>query len=218
MVVRVAVGGHIKGGPFHSACVEAIYAHTPGWYIVFPSTAEDAKGLIKTAIRCDDPVLFLEHKGLYRKMQAKTREPGPEYRVPFGKGRVRQEGRDVTVVTWGSTVYLALELARQLESEGNPVSLRIIDLRSIIPWDEDLVCSSVRETNRVLIVHEDSLTMGFGAEIAARIGENCLDALDAPVMRVAAKNCFVPSAPELEAAVLPSVNDVRYALERLLAY
>ncbi len=135
IVVRMAVGGYIKGGPFHSTCVEAIYAHTPGWYIVFPSTAEDAKGLMKTAVRCDDPVLFLEHKGLYRKIQAKTLEPDAEYLVPFGKARVRREGADLTIVTWGSTVYLALELARQLE--GNGPSLEIIDLRSIIPWDEE---------------------------------------------------------------------------------
>lgn len=218
MVVRIAVGGYIKGGPFHSACVEAFYAHIPGWRIVFPSTAEDAKGLIKSAIRCDDPVLFLEHKGLYRRIQAKTPEPDAEFLVPLGRGRVRRDGKDATIVTWGSTVYLALELVRQLENEGNRVSLEIIDLRSIIPWDHELVYSSVRKTNRVLIVHEDSITMGFGAEIAASIAENCFDALDSPVIRVAARDCFVPSAPALEAAVLPSVLDLRSALDRLLAY
>ncbi len=218
IVARIAVGGYIKGGPFHSACVEAFYAHIPGWRIVFPSTAEDAKGLIKAAIRCDDPVLFLEHKGLYRRIQSKTLEPDAEYLVPLGKGRVRRDGNDATIVTWGSTVYLALELVRQLESEGSSVSLEIIDLRSIIPWDHELVYSSVRKTNRVLVVHEDSITMGFGAEIAACIAENCLDALDSPVIRVAARDCFVPSAPTLEAAVLPSVLDLRSALGRLLAY
>ena len=218
IVARIAVGGYIKGGPFHSACVEAYYAHIPGWRIVFPSTAEDAKGLIKTAIRCNDPVLFLEHKGLYRRIQSKTLEPDAEYLVPMGKGCIRREGEDATIVTWGSTVYLALELVRQLESEGSRVSLEIIDLRSIIPWDHELVYSSVRKTNRVLVVHEDSITMGFGAEIAACIAENCLDALDSPVIRVAARDCFVPSAPTLEAAVLPSVMDLRSALQRLLAY
>ena len=218
MVVRIAVGGYIKGGPFHSACVEAFYAHIPGWRVVLPSTAEDAKGLIKTAIRCHDPVLFLEHKGLYRRVQAKTLEPDAEYTVPLGKGRVRRDGGDATIVTWGSTVYLALDLARQLENEGSGISLEILDLRSIIPWDYELVYSSVRKTNRVLVVHEDSFTMGFGAEIAASIAENCLDALDSPVIRVAARDCFVPSAPTLEAAVLPSVADLRSALERLLAY
>ncbi len=218
MVVRMAVGGYIKGGPFHSTCVEALYSHTPGWYVVFPSAADDAKGLIKTAVRCEDPVLFLEHKGLYRRVQAKALEPDADYLVPLGKGRVRREGTDATIVTWGSTVYLALELARRLEAEGSSVSLEIIDLRSIVPWDRELVYASVRRTNRVLVAHEDSLTMGFGAEIAARICEDCFDSLDAPVMRVAAKDCFVPSAPALEAAVLPSVEDLRSALDRLISY
>jgi 2-oxoisovalerate dehydrogenase E1 component len=218
MVVRIAVGGYIKGGPFHSSCIEALYAHTPGWYIVFPSAADDAKGLIKTAIRGDDPVLFLEHKGLYRRVQAKALEPDVDYVVPFGKGRIRREGTDATIVTWGSAVYLALELARRLETEGRDVSLEIIDLRSIVPWDQDLVYASIRKTNRALIAHEDSLTMGFGAEIAARIAENCFDSLDAPLMRVAARDCFVPSAPTLEAAVLPSVEDIRVTLEALLSY
>jgi 2-oxoisovalerate dehydrogenase E1 component len=218
MVVRIAVGGYIKGGPFHSSCIEALYAHTPGWYIVFPSAADDAKGLIKTAIRGDDPVLFLEHKGLYRRVQAKALEPEADYLVPFGKGRIRREGTDVTIVTWGSVVYLALELARRLETEGRDLSLEIIDLRSIVPWDQELVYASIRKTNRALIAHEDSLTMGFGAEIAARIAENCFDSLDAPVMRVAARDCFVPSAPTLEAAVLPSVEDIRVTLEALLSY
>ncbi len=218
MVVRIAVGGYIKGGPFHSACVEALYSHIPGWRIVFPSTSEDAKGLMKTAIRCNDPVLFLEHKGLYRRVQTKSLEPDAEYMVPFGKGRIRRVGTDATIVTWGSTVYLALELARQLESEGSGVSLEILDLRSISPWDQEQVYASVRKTNRVLVAHEDSLTMGFGAEVAACIVENCFDALDAPVMRVAARDCFVASAPTLEAEVLPSVADLRSALDRLLAY
>jgi 2-oxoisovalerate dehydrogenase E1 component len=218
MVVRIAVGGYIKGGPFHSACIEAIYAHTPGWRILFPSAADDAKGLIKTAIRGDDPVLFLEHKGLYRRVQAKAPEPDVDYLVPFGKGRVRRTGGDATIVTWGSTVYLVLELVRQLETEGKRASLEVIDLRSIVPWDQELVFASVRKTGRILIAHEDSLTMGFGAEIAARIAEDCFDCLDAPVMRVGARDCFVPSAPALEAAVLPSVDGLRSALERLLAY
>ncbi len=216
VVVRAAVGGYIKGGPWHSTCIESYFSHIPGWRVVFPSCAEDAKGLLKAAIRCDDPVLFLEHKGLYRKPQAKTQEPGPDYVVPFGKGRIRQQGANVTVVTWGSTVYLALEAARKLEQQGR--SVEIIDLRSIVPFDEELIYASVRKTNRVVIAHEDSLTMGFGAEVAARIAENCIDALDAPVVRVAAKDSFVPNAPNLELAVLPSVDDVRVAIERILAY
>jgi 2-oxoisovalerate dehydrogenase E1 component len=200
VVLRIACGGYIKGGPWHSTCVEAFFSHIPGWYVVFPSTAEDAKGLIKSAARAKDPVVFLEHKGLYRRVQARSPEPDSEYVLPFGRGRIRSEGNDVTIVTWGSTVYLALELARQMASEGR--SLEIIDLRTIVPVDDELIYKSVRKTNRVVIAHEDSLTAGFGAEIAARIAENCIDSLDAPVVRAAARDSFVPSAPNLEAAVL----------------
>lgn len=216
MVVRMTVGGYIRGGPFHSTTVEAIYSHIPGWYVVYPSCAEDAKGLLKTAVRCQDPVIFLEHKGLYRRIQTKTLEPDASYTIPFGKARVRREGSDVTIVSWGSTVYLALELARQMEAEGK--SLEVIDLRTLIPLDDDLVFSSIRKTNRVLVAHEDSLTMGFGAEVAARIAEHAFSHLDAPVMRVGAKDSFVPAAPSLEAAVLPSVDDLRAAVDRLLTY
>ncbi len=216
LVVRMTVGGYIKGGPFHSTTVEATYSHVPGWHVVYPSCAEDAKGLLKTAARCQDPVLFLEHKGLYRRVQAKTLEPDADYTIPFGKGKTRREGTDVSIVTWGSTVYLALELARQLEAEGK--SLEIIDLRTLIPMDDDLVFSSIRKTNRVLVAHEDTLTMGFGAEVAARIAEHVFADLDAPVMRVGAKDSFVPAAPTLEAAVLPSVEDLKLAVEKLLTY
>ena len=216
IVVRVAVGGYIKGGPWHSACIEAFFAHIPGWYVVFPSCAEDAKGLIKTAARAEDPVLFLEHKGLYRRPQAKTQEPDAEYLVPFGRGRIRKEGRDLTVVTWGSTVHMALEAARQLESPGH--SIEVIDLRSIVPLDEEIIYSSVQKTSRVVIAHEDSLFMGFGAEVAARVAQNCLTFLDAPVTRVAAKDSFVPAATNLELMVLPSVEDVRRTIEEVLRY
>lgn len=216
VVVRVAVGGYIKGGPWHSACIEAFFAHIPGWYVVFPSCAEDAKGLTKMAARANDPVLFLEHKGLYRRPQAKSQEPDAEYLVPFGRGRVRREGRDITVITWGSTVYTALEAARQLESEGH--SIEVIDLRSIVPLDEEIVYKSVRKTSRVVIAHEDSLFMGFVAEIAARIAQNCLSSLDAPVMRIAAKDSFVPTATNLELMVLPSVESVRRTIEEALRY
>ena len=216
VVVRLAVGGYIKGGPWHSTCVESFFSHIPGWKVVFPSCAEDAKGLIKAAARSQDPVIFLEHKGLYRKVQAKTPEPSPDYVVPFGRGRIRREGTDVTVVTWGSTVYQALDAARQFEQLGR--SVEVIDLRSIVPLDEELIYRSVRKTSRVVIAHEDSLLMGFGAEIAARIAANCLDALDAPVARVAAKDSFVPSAPFLESLVLPSTQDVYGAIEQTLTY
>lgn len=216
VVLRVAVGGYIKGGPWHSACVESFFAHIPGWYVAFPSNAEDAKGLIKAAARAQDPVVFLEHKALYRKIQAKALEPDADYVLPFGRGRIVCEGSDVTIVTWGATVYHAMELARQMKAEGK--SLEIIDLRTLVPLDEELIYRSVRKTSRVIILHEDNLTMGFGAEIAARIAEQCIDALDAPVLRVAAKDSFVPNAPNLEAAVLPGVDDLRRAVLRAMTY
>jgi len=211
MVVRVACGGRIKGGPFHSQCVEAIYAHTPGWYIVFPSNAQDAKGLMKTAARCDDPVLFLEHKRLYRHISAKTREPNADYLVPFGKGKIKREGNAATIVTWGATVYTALEVADEFD-------LEVIDLRTIVPMDDEIVCNSVRKTNRVLILHEDGLTMGWGAEVVARIAANCFDYLDAPIVRIGAKDSFVGSAVSLEDEVLPSVEGLRAEITKLLRY
>jgi 2-oxoisovalerate dehydrogenase E1 component len=171
---------------------------------------------MKTAARCEDPVLFLEHKGLYRKVQAKALEPDSDYLIPFGKGRIRREGKDLTIITRGSTVYLALELARQMEGEG--ILLEVIDLRSIVPFDEEMVYRSVRKTSRVVVAHEDSLTAGFGAEIVARIAENVLDSLDAPVIRVAAKDTFVPSAANLELMALPSVDDLRAGVEKVLQY
>ena len=216
VVVRVACGGYIKGGPWHSTNIEVFFAHTPGWYVVYPSCAEDAKGLLKTAARANDPVLFLEHKGLYRRMQARTPEPDADYLIPFGKARIRRPGSDLTVVTWGSTVYLVLEVAEQMAAQGK--SIEILDLRTIIPWDQEAVYASVRKTNRLLVAHEDSLTMGFGAEVAARVAENCFHSLDAPVMRVAAEDSFVPSAATLEAEVLPSAADVQAAVEKLLAH
>jgi 2-oxoisovalerate dehydrogenase E1 component len=196
--------------------VESFFSHIPGWRVVFPSCAEDAKGLIKAAARSEDPVIFLEHKGLYRRVQAKSLEPDADYVVPFGCGRVRREGTDATIVTWGSSVYQALEVARQLEQQGK--SIEVLDLRSIVPLDEELIYNSVRKTNRVVLAHEDSLTMGFGAEVAARIAANCIDALDAPVLRVAARDSFVPSAPALEALILPSANELRAAVEQVLHF
>ncbi len=216
VVVRIAVGGYIKGGPWHSACVESFFSHIPGWQVVFPSCAEDAKGLVKAAARSEDPVIFLEHKGLYRRVQAKSLEPDADYVVPLGSGRVRREGTDATIVTWGSTVYQALEVARQLQQQGK--SIEVLDLRSIVPLDEELIYDSVRKTNRVLIAHEDSLTMGFGAEVAARIAANCFDSLDAPVLRVAARDSFVPSAPALETLILPSADELRAAVEQILRF
>jgi 2-oxoisovalerate dehydrogenase E1 component len=211
VVVRIAVGGRIKGGPFHSCCPEAFYAHIPGWYICFPSNAEDAKGLIKTAARCDDPVIFLEHKRLYRHVSSKSREPAAEYTIPFGSGRIRRAGRAATVVTWGAAVYTAMEAAEELD-------LEVIDLRTIVPMDEEIVYRSIRKTNRALILHEDSVTLGWGAEVAARIAANSFEHLDAPILRVGAKDSFVPSAVSLEEETLPSVADLKAAVTRTLAY
>jgi len=210
MVVRIAVGGYIRGGPFHSTSMEAIYAHTPGWRILYPSNAADAKGLIKTACRADDPVLFLEHKGLYRQIFTKAIEPGPDYLIPFGKGRVAREGRHVTVVAWGSTVHRAVQAAGELERDG--ISVEVIDLRSIVPYDKDLIAASVRKTGRAVVAHEANMTAGFGGEIAAFIADACFRSLDAPVRRVAALDSFVPFAPTLEPAVLPSTDQIREAI------
>jgi len=160
--------------------------------------------------------MFLEHKGLYRRIQAKAPEPDADYIIPFGRGRIRREGTDATIVAWGSTVYLALELARQMESEGR--SLEIIDLRSIVPLDEEMIYASVRKTSRVVVAQEDMLTMGFGAELAARIAQSCFTFLDAPIVRVAAHDSFVPAAPNLELAVLPSVQDLRNGVEQVLRF
>ncbi len=217
MVVRVAVGGYIKGGPWHSANIESFFAHIPGWYIVYPATAADAKGLIKTAARAEDPVLFLEHKGLYRRMDARTPEPGSDYLVPFGKARVINEGSDLTIVSWGTATHLSKRVAEQFAEEGS-ASVEVIDLRTLIPWDQECVFESIRKSSRVLIAHEDTLTMGFGAEVAARVADECFDSLDAPVGRVGAKDCFIPSAANLELEVLPSVETIRAAAERILAY
>ena len=216
VVVRIATGGYIKGGPWHSACIEGVFAHIPGWRVVFPSCAEDAKGLMKTAARSHDPVIFLEHKGLYRKLQAQTPEPDADYLIPFGSGRIAREGSDLTIVAWGYAVHLALEAARQLETQGR--SVEVIDLRSIAPLDEELIARSVRKTSRVLVAHEDSLTMGFGAEVAARIGQDCFKYLDAPVGRIGAQDSFVPTAANLELLVLPSAAGIRTTAEELLRW
>ncbi len=217
LVCRVAVGGYIKGGPWHSANIETYFTHIPGWYVVYPCCAQDAKGLIKAAARMRDPVLFLEHKGLYRAMPARTPEPDESYLIPFGKARRRRSGTDVTVVSWGYTVH-QVEAAAQRLAEAGRGSVEVIDLRTLQPWDKQAVFESVRRTNRALVAHEDTLTMGFGAEVAAEIGQACFDYLDAPVARIGAQDCFVPSAVNLEREVLPSEDGVLAAIERLLNY
>jgi 2-oxoisovalerate dehydrogenase E1 component len=216
VVVRVAVGGYIRGGLYHSQSIEAFFAHMPGLWIAFPSNAADAKGLLKAACRENNPVLFCEHKGLYRQQFAASPEPDDEYVIPFGVAKVKREGRDITVVTWGFLVQRSIDAARKLEAKG--ISVEVIDLRTIAPWDRETVFASVRKTGKVLVAHEDTRTGGFGAEIASTIGEECFEHLDAPVARLAALDAPVPFAPSLEVAMLPQEHDVVAALEKLAAY
>lgn len=217
MVVRVAVGGYIHGGLYHSQSIEAFFTHIPGLRVVFPSNAADAKGLLKTACRSDDPVLFLEHKGLYRQSFAASPEPPVDHLVPFGLAATRKAGDDLTVITWGMLVQRSLEAARKAE-ERYGVSVEVIDLRTLNPLDTETILASVRRTGKALIAHEDTLTGGFGAEIAALIAAEAFDRLDAPVARVAALDAPIPYAPSLENAMLPQEADILRAMERLLRY
>jgi 2-oxoisovalerate dehydrogenase E1 component len=217
MVIRVAVGGYIHGGLYHSQSIDGFFTHIPGIRVVFPSNAADAKGLLKTACRCDDPVLFLEHKGLYRQGFASSPEPGPDYLLPFGLAKVKKTGDDLTIITWGMLVQRSLDAARKVE-ESHGVSVEVIDLRTLNPLDRDSIFLSVRKTGKALIVHEDTLTGGFGAEIAALIAAECFDRLDAPVRRVAAKDTPVPYGPGLENAMLPQESDIVAALETLIRF
>jgi 2-oxoisovalerate dehydrogenase E1 component len=218
LVVRVATGGYIRGGPFHSQSPETLYAHTPGWYLAYPSNAADAKGLIKTACRMDDPVLFFEHKGLYRQVYTKTPEPGPDYLLPFGRAKIVRPGNGLTIIAWGRTVHMAQQAVGLLAGDGEEPDAEIIDLRTIVPMDLDTVLASVRRTGRALVAHEAPLFAGMGAEIAARIADAAFESLDAPVRRIGARDCFVPFAPNLEAAILPSVEQVAAAIKDLLRY
>ncbi|HUI31219.1 MAG TPA: dehydrogenase E1 component subunit alpha/beta [Candidatus Acidoferrales bacterium] len=216
MVIRVPVGGYIRGGHYHSQNIESIFAHCPGIYIAFPSTAADAKGLLKSAIRMEDPVLFLEHKALYRQSYAMSPEPDEEYLLPFGKASVRREGKDATIITYGATVYFALNAAKKMSDSG--IEIEVVDLRTIVPLDKQAIIQSVKKTNRVLVLSEDTRTNGFAAELCSIIAEEAFEFLDAPVRRITGQDVPVPYSPALEAAVLPSEAQVLKTLEELIAY
>src|SRR5512132_1206481 len=215
MVVRGPSGGYVRGGPFHSQNPEAAFLHTPGLKIVYPATASDAKGLLKAAIRDDDCVLFFEHKYLYRRV--KEVMPAGDHVVPIGKARLAREGRDLSIITYAATVYKALEAAEQLEKEDG-LSVEVLDLRTLLPMDDEAIVATVKKTNRVLIVHEDTRTGGVAGEITARINESAFEWLDAPVLRVTAADVPLPYSPPLEDYVLPQTQDIVVGLRKLAAY
>jgi 2-oxoisovalerate dehydrogenase E1 component len=217
VVMRVPVGGYLKGGAiYHSQSGSTIFTSTPGIRVVYPSNALDANGLLRTSIRCDDPVLFLEHKHLYRQMYNKSQYPSAEFMIPFGKAKTIREGTDVTIVTYGALVQRSFEATKRLEKEG--ISVELIDLRTLSPYDWEAIAESVKKTNRVIVAHEDSISWGYGAEIAARISDELFEYLDAPVRRIGATDTFVGYAPTIEDFILPQVDDVERTVQDLMKY
>jgi 2-oxoisovalerate dehydrogenase E1 component len=218
LVIRVPIGGYLTGGSiYHSQSGESIFTHTPGVRIVMPSNALDALGLLRTAIRCDDPVLFLEHKRLYRETFGRAVYPGPEYSIPFGKAKIVRPGKQLTLVTYGAVVPRALQAVQKIHREKG-IDVELIDLRSLSPYDWETIAESVRKTNRVIIAHEDMMSWGYGAEIAARISDELFHDLDAPVRRVAAMDTFVAYQPLLEDVILPQSQDLYEAIADLAAF
>jgi 2-oxoisovalerate dehydrogenase E1 component len=217
MVMRVPVGGYLKGGAvYHSQSGVTLFAHTPGLMIAYPSNALDANGLLRTAIRCDDPVMFLEHKHLYRQVYNKSQYPSSEFLIPFGKGKKVREGSDVTIVTYGALVQRSFEACKRLEKQG--ITVDLIDLRTLVPYDWEMIAESVKKTSRCIVAHEDSVSYGYGAEIAARISDELFEYLDAPVKRVGATDTFVAYAPQVEDFILPQTEDVEKAVLELIKY
>ena len=217
VVIRASYGGYLQGGGvYHSQCGEVLFTHVPGLRVVIPSNAGDAAGLLRTAIRCDDPVLFLEHKHLYRQTFNRAPSPGPDHMVPFGRATRVREGDTLTVITFGALVHRCVTAARQVEAAG--IRAEVLDLRSLSPYDWETIAESVQRTGRALVVHEDSRAWGYGAEIAARIGEELFEYLDAPVSRIGAKDTFVAYSPAIEDAILPQVGDIVRGMEALARY
>jgi 2-oxoisovalerate dehydrogenase E1 component len=216
VVVRTTYGGYIRGAPYHSQTGASLFTHCPGLRVVCPATALDANGLLRTAIRCDDPVIFLEHKHLYRQTYNKAAYPGSNFMIPFGKAKIVREGTDVTLVTYGATVQRAFTAANKVAEEG--ISVEVIDLRSLSPWDRATVYASVKKTNRVIVANEDAMSWGFGAEIASRIADECFPWLDAPVKRIASEDTYVAYAPQLEDAILPQIEDFAVAYRDIVKF